>query len=186
MNTSRLSFVAAIALLAVATVAINYQVKVRMQVGTGHGSTTSLGKLKLGDSAPDFTLPDLAGQEVALSAYRGKKVVVLDFWATWCGPCRMAMPGLQALHEEMKGDGVVLVSVNQAEGKERVRGYIERKKYTFLTVLDGNGDVGNLYGVRALPTLIVVDKQGAVRKISIGMHNDSALRKELLALAREP
>ena len=125
MNTPRLRFAAAIALLAVATLAINYQVKVRMQAGTGHGSITSLGKLKLGDSAPDFTLPDLAGQEVALSSYRGKSVVVLDFCATWCGPCRMAMPGLQDLHEQMKADGIELVSVNQQEAKERVRVVID-------------------------------------------------------------
>ena len=187
MNGVRLGWTAALVLLVAATIAIHYQVKVRLHHGTATGKTSSLGKLKVNEVAPDFTLADLGDGEVALSSFRGTKVVVLDFWATWCGPCRMAMPDLQKLHEELAKDGVLLISVNQSEPKERVRAFIDRKKYTFRTVLDSAGEVGRLYGVRALPTLVVVDKQGRVRHLSVGRtYDDSALRKDLLMLTREP
>jgi peroxiredoxin len=185
MNPVRTWWGIALLLFAAATVAIHYEVKVRLHVGTTAGSVGAIGKLKVGDAAPDFSLPDLADAPVTLAGFRGHKVVVLDFWATWCGPCRVAMPGLQALHEDLKAQGIELVSVNQSERKDQVRAFIERKKYTFRTVLDADGDVGNRYGVRALPTLVVIDKQGKVRRLSVGYTDDRELRKVLLALAAE-
>ena len=185
MARSTVSWTAALVLFAVATVAINFQVKVRMHSDGGGGAVASIGRLKVGEPAPDFALQDLAGRRVALEEFRGKKVVVLDFWATWCAPCRAAMPGLQALHDDLQDKGVALVSVNQSEEADRVRSFMERKKYTLTTVLDSDGAVGRQYGVRALPTLVVIDKQGTVRRIAVGHTNDRELRKLLQSLAQE-
>jgi len=186
MNLTKPLWMVAAVLFIAASVAIHYQVKVRLNEGGDHGAISAMGKLRLGQPAPDFALNDLANQPVTLSSFRGQKVVVLDFWATWCGPCRMAMPDLQTLHEDLKDRGVELVSVNQAESAERVRSFIERKKYTFRTVLDRDGAVGNQYGVRAIPALVVVDKQGLVRRLQVGYSSDKELRQLLQQLAQEP
>ncbi len=99
----------------------------------------------------------------------------------------MAMPGLQALHEELEDRGGLLVSVNQSEPEERVRGFIQRKKYTFRTVLDRDGAIGNRYGVRAIPVVVVVDKQGLVRRLQVGYtFDDKELRQILQQLIQEP
>ena len=90
-------------LFVVASVAIHYEVKVVMNPSQ-QGVEQTMGNIKVGAQAPDFTIPDLAGHPVALSSYRGQKVVLMDFWATWCGPCKMAMPGLQQLGDEFKGN----------------------------------------------------------------------------------
>ena len=187
VNLTKPMWIVAGLLFAAASIAINYQVKVRLNEGAGHGAIGALGKLKMGQVAPDFALPDLANEPVTLASFRGRKVVVLDFWATWCAPCRMAMPGLQAIHEELQDRGVELVSVNQAEPAERVRSFIERKKYTFRTVLDRDGAVANEYGVRAIPVLVVVDKQGLVRRLQVGYtSDDKELRRLLQTLLEEP
>ena len=187
MTPTRMRWIIVIALVAAATVAIHYEVKVRLHAGMTTGSVRTLGRLSVGDDAPDFSLADLRDQPVTLASMRGRKVVLLDFWATWCGPCRMAMPGLQAIHDDLAAEGVELVSVNQAEPADRVRAFVDRKQYTFRTVLDGDGAVGDRYSVRALPTVVVVDKQGKVRRLSVGHeYDDTDLRKMLVSLAQEP
>ena len=171
--------------VAAAATAVYFEVRVRMQDASVMVAKAPSGQIDVGADAPDFSLPDLTDYPFALSSFRGQKVVVLDFWATWCGYCRQSMPRLQALHEELQSQGVELVSVNQSEAKNRVRTFIDDNNYTFRSVLDINGEVGDLYHVRALPTLIVVDKQGKVRRVFVGAgFNDRDLRKELLALAR--
>jgi thiol-disulfide isomerase/thioredoxin len=187
MKLPKSVWIVAAVLFAAASVAIHYQVKVRLHTADGLGAVRAMGHLKVGEAAPKFSLADLANQPVTLSFFRGEKVVVLDFWATWCGPCRMAMPGLQTLHEELKDRGVLLVSVNQSEPAERVRGFIERKKYTFRTVLDRDGEVGNRYGIRAIPVVVVVDKKGLVRGLQVGYtFEDKELRQLLQQLVLEP
>ena len=167
-------------LFAIASLAIHYQVKFRMHQGQGGGSVRQMGNLKVGETAPDFSLQDLTNQPVTLSSYRGQKVVLLDFWATWCGPCKMAMPGLQALHEEFKDRGLEILSLNQGETGEQVRNFISRKKYTFHVVLDQDQAVGNKYGVRGIPTLVVVDKRGLVQWLHVGYSEDTSDLHQLL------
>ncbi len=174
-------------LFAAASVAIHYEVKVRVHESEDSGVVTQLGTLKVGDAAPDFSLEDLANQPWTLASLRGQKVVVLDFWATWCGPCRMAMPALQTLHRDLKDRGLEIVGVNQAESADRVRNFLNLKKYTFRTVLDRRADVAHDYGVRAIPVLVVVDKRGMIRRIQAGYAKENAdLRRLLEKLVLEP
>lgn len=168
MTTPRnIAWLAAGVLFVIASIAINYQVKIAMH-RQRTGSLREMGNVKVGQPAPDFTLNDLSNQPVSLSSLRGKKVVLLDFWATWCGPCRMAMPGLQELQDKFKSKGFEVLSVDQAEGSDVVRPFIERKKYSFHVVLDADGQVGSQYGVRGIPTLVLVDKKGGVQFIRVG------------------
>jgi peroxiredoxin/outer membrane lipoprotein-sorting protein len=114
----------------------------------------------VGKPAPDFKLQDLAGGSVALKDLRGQ-VVVLDFWATWCGPCRIDMPRIEALHKELREKGLRVFGVNGEEA-QIARAYLDRNGYTFPTLSDPGMTVSKLYEVNALPTAVVIDKEGKV------------------------
>jgi peroxiredoxin/outer membrane lipoprotein-sorting protein len=113
-----------------------------------------------GRPAPDFQLQELSGRKVALKELRGH-VVVLDFWATWCGPCRIDMPRIEALHNELKDQGLQVFGVN-GEDAALARSYLQRNSYTFPTLSDPGMQVAQLYEVNALPTAVVIDKEGKI------------------------
>jgi thiol-disulfide isomerase/thioredoxin len=123
-------------------------------------------KAKVGSPAPDFALPDLNGQEVSLNNYRGK-VVILDFWATWCGPCRMTMPLLEGLQKEYPDD-LVLLAINLQEPRDIVRDYVLRQNIHSKVLLDEHGSVGATYGTEAIPMHILLDREGIIRHVQVG------------------
>jgi thiol-disulfide isomerase/thioredoxin len=173
------------ALFVAASLAIHYEVKYGMRQ-PATGTVDKIGNLATGQMAPDFTLRDLSDHSVPLSSFRGHKVVLIDFWALWCGPCRMAMPGLQGLADKSKDGNLEILSVNQGDAADEVRRFMGVKKYTFHVVLDSDQAVGNLYGVGAIPTLVVVDKKGVVRLLSVGYsENDDTLRDRVEKLTKE-
>jgi thiol-disulfide isomerase/thioredoxin len=134
-------------------------------------------KVKAGDPALDFKLMDLAGKEVTLASLKGK-VVLLDFWATWCGPCVKAMPSIQKISEDYKGKDVVILGVNTFERKEGAgKKYMTDKGFTYGCLLAGD-DLAVAYGISGIPTLIVIGKDGKVEKIEVGFgpEGDKGLR----------
>ena len=163
---------------AAATLWINYQVKENIEADSSGGSVHQLGTLTVGDPAPEFATTDLAAHAVKLSDYQGRHVVLIDFWATWCGPCKMAMPGLQSLLDDFKPRGLEILSVNEGESAEQAGAYIAQKAYGFHVLLDPKNSIGATYGVRGIPTLLLVDQAGIIRWIRVGYApDDSDLRR---------
>jgi peroxiredoxin len=121
----------------------------------------------VGQRAAEFTLKDLAGNEVTLAKLRGN-VVVLDFWATWCPPCRESMPGLQKLHEELSDKHVKIFAVNLREEPDVVRKYLESSKLTLPVILDADGAVASKYSVSGIPQTVVIGKGGRVQNVFVG------------------
>ena len=117
--------------------------------------------------AEDFTLPTPGGQRFRLAEQRGK-VLLVNFWATWCGPCREEMPAMERLWQRQKDQGFVLVAVSLDIDPKVVQPYLAKYKLTFPVALDPKLDVGNAYGVRALPSSFVVDREGYVAALALG------------------
>ena len=121
-------------------------------------------------NAVDFSLESLDGKTVSLSSYKGK-VVLLSFWATWCGPCKQEMPAMEKLYQKLKGQGFEVLAVDMMEDKATVSAFVKTSGYTFPVLLDKTGEVGgnDMYAARAIPTNYVVDKTGKIvgRKIGI-------------------
>lgn len=131
----------------------------------------------VGHPAPDFTLVDVAGEPVTLTALRGQPVV-LNFWATWCPPCRAELPELQAASERLRGQ-VAIIGVNQVEAAERVRSFAADLALTFTMPLDERGQVSRAYNVRSLPTTFFIDRNGVIRRIQSGALTEATLAQAL-------
>lgn len=121
----------------------------------------------LGQPAPGFELFKVDGGTVRLEDLRGE-IVVLDFWATWCGPCMRAMPEIQKVHEKFDGQKVRIIGVNQGERLEDVANMLEEKKFTFTQVLDSDSTVGDSFSVSGIPQTVVIDAEGVVQAVHVG------------------
>lgn len=115
------------------------------------------GEIATGKPAPDFTLKNLEGEDVSLSDYKGK-IVILNFWATWCKFCDVEMPDLNDLDKE--NDDVVVLAVDVMEEHDKVKKYIDKGGYGFEVVLDSKGDISRNYLVSAYPTTYAINKEG--------------------------
>lgn len=129
---------------------------------------------RVGHPAPDFTLSDLDGEQVNLSDLRGQ-VVVVNFWATWCMPCRVEMPEFEIVYNKWKDQGVVILGVNVFEDPSRVSSAAEEMGITFPILLDGEGQVAQSYELLGYPTTFLIDRDGIIKGIQIGQISGSAL-----------
>jgi cytochrome c biogenesis protein CcmG/thiol:disulfide interchange protein DsbE len=147
--------------------------------------TTARGAMKapeLRQIAPDFTLRDAEGRQVSLSDYRGK-IVLLNFWATWCGPCRIEIPWFIDFERQFKDRGFAVLGVSMDEGGwDAVRPYIARMRVNYR-VLVGDSMVSDLYGgVESLPTSFMIDRDGRVARVHIGLVSRSEYQNDINAL----
>ncbi|MBL9130846.1 MAG: TlpA family protein disulfide reductase, partial [Verrucomicrobiaceae bacterium] len=127
----------------------------------------------LNKDAPNFTLPLLAGGDFDLSKERGK-VIVLDFWATWCGPCVKSLPDMIAKMGEFDAKKVRFIAVNQAEPSEQIKRFLETRGWKMEVVLDGFQRVGQQFGVEGIPHTVVIDTEGKVAFVKTGYSPDGA------------
>ncbi len=136
-----------------------------------------------GRPAPDFTLSTLDGQPVQLSDLQGQPVI-LNFWATWCSPCRVEMPDLQAAHADHVDDGVVILGVNltRRDNLDDVPGFLDEFGITYPVVLDERGEVTNLYKVRGQPASVFIDKDGVVNQVFYGPVNKEFIETRIAEL----
>jgi len=155
---------------------------VLMTLWTGSGASTAavslpsqLSPIAAKPSAPDFTLPRYEGGPVTLSNLHGK-VVVLNFWATWCPPCREEMPSMQTLWESLQGEDFELIAVNVGEDEDLVFAFRNEisKSLGFPILLDNNSEAAGRYPIRGLPTTYILDKQGRIVYQAIGGRDWSA------------
>ncbi len=124
--------------------------------------------LEVGSSAPDFVLFSIDEKKFTLSDYKGK-VVLLEFWATWCPSCRMAIPEIEALYERFTGRDFIVLSINidDENAKEKVKNFLNEYNVSYPVLLD-NGHVTRMYAVRGVPTIFVLDRQQRIAKKYLG------------------
>jgi peroxiredoxin len=117
----------------------------------------------VGMQAEDFHLLDLEGESQRLSQYRGK-IVLLNFWATWCKPCTTEMPAMQTTYDKLREKGFVVLAVNELEDDAKVREHIKQYGHTFPVLMDRDNKVANQFGVFGLPVSVFIDDTGVVRE----------------------
>jgi len=141
---------------------------------------------KAGFRAPDFQLRTVDGDTVALSDFGGK-VVLLNFWASWCMPCRLEMPAFQKVHQVYQEDGLVVLGVNSSSDYlEDAIKFIEDEQLTFKVVRDEDNRVAGLYGVRALPTTFLIGPDGIIDEVLVGgPQSEVLLRSKVLDLLKD-
>ncbi len=121
----------------------------------------------VGGPAPPFILHDLEGRPVSLADYHGK-VILLTFWATWCGPCKKEMPEIQAAYGKHHAKNFVVLGINFGEKQKTVKAYVRETKLTFLNLLDEDVAVASRYGVVSLPVSFFIDPDGIIRERVFG------------------
>ncbi len=123
----------------------------------------------IGEKARDFTYPDLQGRDVKLSDFYGKKVVLLNVWATWCTSCKKELPTVQRLYERFKGDDFEVLAVSiDALGKKAVEPFMKKLGLTFPALIDTSGSIQLLYGTTGVPESFIIDKKGRIAYVEIG------------------
>lgn len=129
--------------------------------------------------APDFSFTTADGERMSLEDLRGK-VVLLDFWATWCPPCRRSIPELRELHRRYRRDGLVIIGISSEDDEELWKEFTYRSKMTWPQFLDANGKIHNTFSIRGLPTYVLLDQEGIVRFLALGWQRPGKLEKEIM------
>jgi peroxiredoxin len=129
----------------------------------------------VGTQAPDFALNDLGGHPIKLSELKGK-VVLLDFWATWCAPCREALPNLELLNRDFKDKGLVVLGIDGEESQDQAA-FLSKFGYTFRSLVDPEDKVKNLFGVGGIPTRVLIDRNGTIQIFDAGTFSYDSLRE---------
>ena len=130
--------------------------------------------IKPGDLAPDFSLATLDGATVKLSELRGKHVII-NFWATWCGPCRSEMPAIEEVYQRHRDDGLVILAINVRESNGDISPYIKKIGVTFPVLLDRTGQVSSRYRVKAMPTTYLINPDGRIDGVREGAYSKQML-----------
>src|SRR4029079_4187876 len=118
------------------------------------------------------------GETFDLASLKGK-VVLLDFWATWCGPCRKEMPTMEKIHQELKGQGLVVLGLDVGEDRETVEKFLRTEKVSYPIVLTKGSDVDLSFEVSAYPTYVLIDREGKIAAVQVGSAGEGALRQTL-------
>ena len=135
--------------------------------------------ITIGKRALDFKLQTLAGENVSLSDFRGKPVL-LNFWATWCGPCKFEMPFLQAINDSYSDKGLVVLVVDYGEKPAVIEKFMTDLNLSMTVPMDSDGKVTKAFGIGALPTTFLIDKEGIIRQKVIGAFaSEEAIETEL-------
>ena len=143
-------------------------------VACGGAQGATMAGVNEGNHARDFRLEGLDGTDVSLSDFGGK-VVLINFWATWCAPCRAEVPDLQAAYEAHQSDGLVILGVNVEESRAAVEPFVADFGMTYPVLLDETGDVLKLYRAIGLPMSILIDREGLIQARHIGYLSEAQL-----------
>ena len=166
-----------IALLIGATIALTWKAKALEKRLLGDSSNSSA---LLNKPAPDLQMTSLSGEAVSLQSFRGKRVVD-SFWASWCGPCRLELPVLQAFYEKYRGGGGAtfeILAVSTDDNRSDAEKYVHEAGLRFPVLWDPQGRAQNAFGVEAIPALFVIDENGKVLSSDVGF--DSSMEIKLL------
>lgn len=164
-------------IVAVIAVAAGIYVGFHRRHGMGRGSAAPH------SDAPDFSLPQLNGQSLQLSSYRGK-VVLLDFWATWCTPCREEIPHLVELQNKYRDQGLQIIGVSMDDSPDPVREFYQQFHMNYPVVM-GNAEIGERYGgVLGLPIAFIIDRSGRIYAKHIGATEAFVLEQDVKTLLR--
>jgi peroxiredoxin len=139
--------------------------------------------IRPGQPAPDFSLPALSGETIRLSDLQGQ-VVLVNLWATWCPPCKAEMPTINDFYQEHQEAGFTALMANVQEDGETVQAFITANGFSFPVLLDGQGELMKLYGVRGLPTTFIIDRNGRVRHIQTGAITQAELAAAVTPLLK--
>jgi thiol-disulfide isomerase/thioredoxin len=136
------------------------------------GSLAQAGEIKpwKGGKTPAFKLPDLDGAEHTLAEFKGK-VVVVNFWATWCEPCRAEMPSMQKLADQFGPDKLVILGVNYQEGEPRIRRFLQQNPIKFTVLMDRDGATTKAWITRIFPTSLIIAPDGRIRHLVVGEYD---------------
>jgi peroxiredoxin len=166
--------IAAVVLIALLGVAIVQAMDKKAEPENVSQEAANMGGLKVGAKAPDFELKTLAGDTVKLSDLKGKKVM-LNFWATWCPPCKAEMPAMEEFHKEA-GEDIVILAVN-IDPHLDVKAFVDENKITFPIPLDEEDTVNETYQVLSIPTTYFIDTKGNIGNNYIGAMNLDAMKQ---------
>jgi peroxiredoxin len=145
------------------------------------GATRPTTAAEIGQSAPELRLPLATGGEVRLDNYRGK-VLVLNFWATWCAPCRAEMPAIEYVYRTHRERGLEVLAVDLQERDDEVLAFLSDVGASFPSAIDATGETTRRYRANALPTTFLIDRQGVIRDVRVGPYTEQMLEERLAAL----
>lgn len=174
MEKKQKRFYTRLIILAVLVAAIIYTV-----YNAAHNDDVQL--LKVGDDAPNFSLVDLDGKTHKLSDYKGQGVL-LNFWGTWCKPCKREMPAINDQYKQFKGQGIQILGINIAQPDLEVSSYTDKLGVKFPILLDKTKSVMRVYNVDPLPTTVLVDKEGKIARIITGEMTEKDIKKYLTSI----